>query len=71
MTTTDSRDFSRARPLFTLKDGTIVKVFTNPVGVNHVFLADSKEKMIFGGYVGWIHNENFNEAINDIKKEFS
>ncbi|MGD1713468.1 hypothetical protein [Dapis sp. BLCC M172] len=68
MTMAHSRDFSRARRLFTLKDGTTVKVLTNPVGVNHVFLADSKEKMIFGGYVGWVHNENFNEALNDIKK---
>jgi hypothetical protein len=71
MTKAHSRDFSRATPLFKLKDGTTVKIFINPLQVNHVFLADANNKMIFGGYVGWIHNQNFNEAIDNIKKEFS
>jgi len=26
--------------------------------------------MIFGGYVGWIHNEKLNEAIDNIKTAF-
>ncbi|QSJ18081.1 hypothetical protein JYQ62_04370 [Nostoc sp. UHCC 0702] len=71
MTMAHSRDFQRATPLFVLKDGTLVKIFINPVRVKHIFLADSNNKMIFGGYVGWIHTEKLNATIDNIKKEFS
>ncbi|WP_392532009.1 hypothetical protein [Nostoc sp. C117] len=71
MTMAHSRDFKRATPLFTLKDRTLVKIYINPAQVKHIFLADSNNKMIFGGYVGWIHNEKFNEAMDNIKKHFS
>ncbi|NMG11924.1 hypothetical protein [Brasilonema sp. UFV-L1] len=71
MTMAHSRDFQRATPFFTLKDKTVVKIFTNPAHVKHIFLADQNNKMLFGGYVGWIHTNGLNEAINNIKKEFS
>ncbi|NMG08109.1 hypothetical protein [Brasilonema sp. UFV-L1] len=71
MTMAHSRDFQRATPLFTLKDQTVVKIFINPTQVKHIFLADHNNKMVFGGYVGWIHTEGLNEAIDNIKKEFS
>ena len=67
-----SRDFNRAQPIFTLKaDGTLVKIYINPVGVKHIFLADSNNKMIFGGYVGWIHTEELDKAIDKIKDNYS
>ncbi|MCC5645879.1 hypothetical protein LC607_23675 [Nostoc sp. CHAB 5824] len=71
MTMAHSRDFQRATPFFALKDRTIVKIFINPAQVKHIFLADSNNKMIFGGYVGWIHTKNLDEAIENIKEEFS
>ena len=71
MTMAHSRDFQRATPFFTLQDKTVVKFFTNPAQVKHIFLADSNNKMIFGGYVGWIHTEELNKAIDKIKKEFT
>lgn len=71
MTMAHSRDFQRATPLFTLKDQTVVKIFINPAQVKHIFLADDKSKMIFGGYVGWIHTKEMNKAIDEIKKEFT
>ncbi|MBN3947561.1 MAG: hypothetical protein HWQ38_14260 [Nostoc sp. NMS7] len=71
MTMAHSRDFQRATPLFTLKDQIGVKIFINPAQVKHIFLADDKSKMIFGGYVGWIHTKEMNKAIDKIKKEFT
>ncbi|NES64738.1 MAG: hypothetical protein F6K24_05485 [Okeania sp. SIO2D1] len=71
MTQAHSRDFRRATPLFTLKDGTTVKLYINPVQVKHIFLGDCTNKMIFGGYVGWIHNENLDEAIDNIKRSYA
>lgn len=70
MTIAHSRDFQRATPFFQLKDGTIVKIYTNPAQVKHIFLADHNNKMIFGGYVGWIHTKKMDEAINNIKRQF-
>ncbi|MBE9107415.1 hypothetical protein IQ229_21525, partial [Nostoc cf. edaphicum LEGE 07299] len=67
MTQAHSRDFRRSTPIFTLKDGTVVKIFINPANVKHIFLADSNNKMLFGGYVGWIHTKGLNQAIEKIK----
>ncbi|MDZ8095515.1 MAG: hypothetical protein RMZ42_26745 [Nostoc sp. DedQUE05] len=67
MTQAHSRDFRRARPIFTLKDGTVIKIFINPANVKHIFLADSNNKMLFGGYVGWIDTKGLNQAIEKIK----
>ena len=70
MTQAHSRDFKRATPIFTLQDGTVVKIFTNPVGVKHIFLSHD-DKMIFGGYVGWIHNQYLNKKIEKIRRQYS
>ncbi|MEH2165293.1 MAG: hypothetical protein V7K41_01165 [Nostoc sp.] len=67
MTQAHSRDFRRARPIFTVKDGTVIKIFINPANVKHIFLADSNNKMLFGGYVGWIDTKGLNQAIEKIK----
>ena len=71
MTMAHSRDFKRAVTIFTLRDGTAVKIFINPVRVKHIFLADTNDKIIFGGYVGWIHTEALNKVIKKIKNDFT
>jgi hypothetical protein len=71
ITMAHSRDFQRATPHFTLKDKTVVKIFINPANVKHIFLADHNNKMVFGGYVGWIHTKGLNEAIDNVKKNFT
>jgi hypothetical protein len=71
MTQAHSRDFKNATPRFTLRDGSVLKVFKNPVGVNHVFIADDQGNMIFGGFVGWIHADGLNQAIARIRRDFT
>lgn len=71
MTQAHSRDFKRATPLFALRDGSVLKSWKNPVGVNHVFIADRDANMIFGGFVGWIHADGLNDAIAAIRREFT
>jgi hypothetical protein len=71
MTQADARDFKRATPRFTLSDGSVLKMWKNPVGVEHVFIADTDGKMIFGGYVGWIHSDGLNYAVAQIKRQFT
>jgi hypothetical protein len=71
MTLAHSRDLKRATPLFTLRDGTVVKIYKNPVQVDHVFVSDKKGKMVFGGFVDWDNSENLRQSISKIKKELS
>ncbi len=71
MTEAHKRDFIRAVPKFKLSDGAVVKTWKNPVGVDHVFIADRKGNMIYGGFVGWIHSDGFHQAIDRIQKEFA
>lgn len=71
MTPAHSRDFKYATPRFMLRDKSVLKVYRNPVGVNHVFIADSGGKMVFGGFVGWIHADGLNDAIARIRREYT
>ena len=69
--TAHSRDFCRATPLFTLRDGTLIKTFRNPAQVDHIFVSNSQGQVIFGGFVLWKDKENLQKAIVDIKRELS
>lgn len=70
----NEEDFKTAKFLCTLKDGTVVKMFKNPAGVDHIFLADSEEKMIVGSYPYDFtflknHNEELKEALDLIASQ--
>lgn len=69
MTQAHDRDLKRANSIFNLKDGTVVKTWKNPVGVEHIYLADVHGHMIFGGFVGWIHSGGLHQAIEQIYRE--
>ena len=71
MTKAHSRDFNSASPRFRLRDGSVLKIWKNPVGVDHVFIADRTGKMMFGGFVGWIHADGFYQVIDQIQKDFT
>lgn len=71
MTQAHRRDFDRAVAQFQLCDGSVVKTWKNPVGVEHVFIADKKGNMIFGGFVGWIHSDSFHQVITQIQNDFT
>lgn len=71
MTQAHSRDFKRATPLFSLRDGSVIKTWKNPLGVEHVFIADGSGNMVFGGFVGWVHSEGLKPAIKRIRQEFT
>ena len=70
MILTNPKYFNEAVPIFKLKEGNLLKLYKNLVGVDHVFLADNSGKMVFGGYVLWHHSEGLKLAIKRIKTEF-
>jgi hypothetical protein len=47
-------------------NGRAVRAWKNPVGVEHIFLAAPDGRMIYGGYVGWIHSEGLNQALSQM-----
>ena len=71
MTFANERDFNKSRPIFMLRDKTVVRTWKNPVGVDHIFLADRNGKIIYGGFVGWIHSDDLKQAINRIRENFT
>jgi hypothetical protein len=71
ITSAHHRDFSSATPIARLRDGTTLRTWKNLVGVDHVFLADYNDRMVYGGFVGWIHSEGLHQAIAQIKRELT
>ncbi len=65
------RDFKSSYPVMRLRDGTVVRTWKNQFGVDHVFLGDRDERMIYGGFVGWIDSEGLTQAINRIRISFT
>jgi hypothetical protein len=65
------RDFKWSRPLFTLDDGSILGTCTNVIGLDHVFLANSELKMIYGAFVTWKMSNALKEAIEKIRTELT
>ncbi|OUL36940.1 hypothetical protein BV372_04695 [Nostoc sp. T09] len=71
MTPANHRDFQWSIPIMKLRDGTVVRTWKNPVGVDHVFLGDVNDRMIYGGFVGWIHSEGLNQAVTRIRRDWT
>lgn len=65
------RDSNRAATLFVMRDGSLLKSFKNPAGVDHVFIEDRKGEIAFGGYVGWLHSDHLKLAITSIRQTLS
>lgn len=65
------RDFKSSSPIMRLRDGTAVRTWKNPLGVDHVFLADRNDRMVYGGYVGWLHSAGLSEALDRIKRDLT
>lgn len=64
-----SRDFKRGYPIFTLRDSTVVRVWQNPQGCDHVFLADRYGRVIFGAYVEPTDAKELELAISRIRDQ--
>ena len=64
-------DIKSSRPIFTLRDETVVRTWKNPFGIDHVFLADPNGNIIYGGYTYWIHAQGLNQAISRIRSDLT
>lgn len=65
------RDFKSSHPIIRLRDGSSVRTWKNPLGVDHVFVADRNDRMVYGGFVGWVHSPALDSAITRIRIYFT
>ena len=66
MTDAHPKDFERSQPIATLKDGTVLRIWNNPLGVKHIFLENDRGECEFGGYVGWVHSDGLDQMIESM-----
>ncbi|MBW4694493.1 MAG: hypothetical protein KME27_22325 [Lyngbya sp. HA4199-MV5] len=70
MTSANKTQVQYASPLIAFSDGMTIQTWKNPVGVNHVFVVDQNGSCCFAGYVGWIHADGLQKALESIRQEF-
>jgi pimeloyl-ACP methyl ester carboxylesterase len=63
------RDFQRSRVVLTLEDGTTLRIWRNPLGVDHVFVGSSSGQCLYSGFVGWMHTKELHQALQTIQQE--
>lgn len=66
MTDAHPKGFNRSQPIMTLKDGTIVRIWDDLLGVKHIFLENDRGECEFSGCVGWVHRDGLDRAIKTI-----
>ncbi len=69
MTDAHYRDFAKAKVLLRFQDGVTLRVWKNPMGLQHVFVACPQENCLYGGFVGWMHDAELTQALQDIERE--
>jgi hypothetical protein len=64
-------DLKNSRPIFVLRDGTVVRTWKNLLGIDHIFLGDPEGNIIYGGFVNWLDSQSLNEAIARLRRDFT
>ncbi|HEY9703042.1 MAG TPA: alpha/beta hydrolase [Allocoleopsis sp.] len=65
------RDFYRSKIYINLIDGSKIHIWQNPFLLNHVFVSDPQGNCIYSGFVGWLHNQDLQQTLTEIKLNFS
>jgi len=71
MTDAHRRDFDKAKVSMRFDSGLTLRLWKNPVRVDHVFLASPQNQCLYSGFVGWIHATALRRTIQEIQSEFS
>jgi pimeloyl-ACP methyl ester carboxylesterase len=63
------RDFQRSRTILTLPNGTTIRTWRSPLGVDHVFVGCASGRCLYSGFVGWQHAEELRQALQTLQRE--
>jgi len=69
MTDAHQRDFYKATVFLECKNGVTIRVWKNPMGIDHVFVVCPKGQCLYGGFVGWIHAKDLQRVLERIKQD--
>ncbi|MBD2579956.1 alpha/beta hydrolase [Oscillatoria sp. FACHB-1406] len=71
MTDAHLRDFRANRVHYTFPDGTTLHRWRHPIGTEHIFVANRHGDCLWGGFVGWFHHQELDDAIAELQQEFA
>lgn len=71
MTDGHQRDFRQAEIVMYLNDGSTIRTWTNPLGIDHVFVASPDGQCLYAGFVGWLHAQDLRQALQEIKQVYA
>jgi pimeloyl-ACP methyl ester carboxylesterase len=71
MTDGHRRDFDRAQVIMFLQNGGTVRTWINFLGIYHVFVASPQGQCLYAGFVGWLHSEELQQALKEIRQEYA
>lgn len=69
MTDAHRREFARATLWHTFADGTSLRLWSNPFGIDHVFLASPQGDCLYAGYVGLLHRQAMRLGLEALRAE--
>ncbi|MGB5593278.1 MAG: alpha/beta hydrolase [Crocosphaera sp.] len=70
MTDAHPRDFEKAKTYLNFERGISIKLWKNPLNVLHIFVSNQQEECLYAGFVGWIHSEALNQALEAIHQDY-
>lgn len=69
MTDAHQRDFYKATVFLECKNGVAIRLWKNPLGVDHVFVVCPKGQCLYGGFVGWLHTKDLRRVLEELKQD--
>ena len=67
MTDGHRRGFDQSSLFLTLEDGTTLRTWINPWGIDHVFVACPEGTCLYSGFVGWGHARELQGTLESLK----
>ncbi|WP_319418622.1 serine aminopeptidase domain-containing protein [Pleurocapsa sp. FMAR1] len=71
MTDAGYHNFGRSQIIASFADGTTLHTWNNLLGINHVYIGNSRKECLYAGYVGSIHNFGLRQAVKEIQQYIS
>lgn len=60
------RDAHKGEAITSLSDGSLVRTWTNAMGLFHVFVMAPNGECLYGGYVGWLHRHTVHKLLKPL-----
>ena len=70
MTDAHQRDFYKATVFLECKNGVTIRLWKNPLGVDHVFVVCPKGQCLYEGFVGWLHAKDLRRVLEELKQDY-